>query len=90
MPAWEGTLSEQEIWTAIAAIVSLRHADGDAASEPKRPLGPSVLMEIYCGRKDVRLTDEHIAPFALVPRRRQLDLATIRKSEQAPVTLADG
>jgi mono/diheme cytochrome c family protein len=31
MPAWGGTLSEQQIWTVIAAIVSLRHADGDAS-----------------------------------------------------------
>jgi len=30
MPAWSGTLSEEEMWTVIAAIVSLRHADGDA------------------------------------------------------------
>ncbi|HTO45587.1 MAG TPA: cytochrome c [Burkholderiales bacterium] len=30
MPAWNGTLSEAEMWTAIAAIVSLRHVDGDA------------------------------------------------------------
>jgi mono/diheme cytochrome c family protein len=31
MPGWAGTLSEQEMWTVIAAIVSLRHADGEAA-----------------------------------------------------------
>jgi mono/diheme cytochrome c family protein len=37
MPAWGDTLSEQEIWTAIAAIVSLRHADGDAAPETPTP-----------------------------------------------------
>jgi len=30
MPAWSGVLSEQEIWTAIAAIVSLRHIDPDS------------------------------------------------------------
>jgi mono/diheme cytochrome c family protein len=30
MPGWAGTLSEEEIWSVIAAIVSLRHADGDA------------------------------------------------------------
>jgi len=30
MPAWNGTLSDEEMWTVIAAIVSLRHADGDA------------------------------------------------------------
>jgi mono/diheme cytochrome c family protein len=35
MPGWQGTLSEQEIWTAIAAIVSLRHVEGDAASDGK-------------------------------------------------------
>jgi len=29
MPAWNGTLSEEEMWTVIAAIVSLRHADGE-------------------------------------------------------------
>jgi len=34
MPAWNGTLSEEEMWTVIAAIVSLRHADGDAAAAP--------------------------------------------------------
>jgi len=33
MPAWEGTLSEQEMWTVIAAIVSLRHAEANSASE---------------------------------------------------------
>lgn len=27
MPPWKGTLSEQEIWTVIAAIVSLRTAE---------------------------------------------------------------
>ena len=31
MPAWNGTLSEAEMWTAIAAIVSLRHVDSDAS-----------------------------------------------------------
>jgi mono/diheme cytochrome c family protein len=35
MPAWAGTLSEQEMWTVIAAIVSLRHADGEAAAGPR-------------------------------------------------------
>jgi len=34
MPAWEGTLTEQEMWTVIAAIVSLRHADPDASGSP--------------------------------------------------------
>jgi mono/diheme cytochrome c family protein len=35
MPPWKGVLSDQEVWTVIAAIVSLRHvpveADGDAS-----------------------------------------------------------
>lgn len=30
MPAWGGTLSEEQIWTVVAAIVSLRHADQEA------------------------------------------------------------
>lgn len=29
MPSWGDALSDQEIWTVIAAIVSLRHVDGD-------------------------------------------------------------
>jgi mono/diheme cytochrome c family protein len=29
MPAWSGVLSEQQIWTVIAAIVSLRHVEPD-------------------------------------------------------------
>jgi mono/diheme cytochrome c family protein len=29
MPAWGDTLSEEKIWTVIAGIVSLRHADSD-------------------------------------------------------------
>ena len=33
MPAWGYTLSEQEIWTVLAAIVSLRHADGDTPAD---------------------------------------------------------
>lgn len=33
MPGWAGTLSEEEMWTVIAAIVSLRHADGEAAGQ---------------------------------------------------------
>lgn len=35
MPGWAGTLSEQEMWTVIAAIVSLRHADGEAGDGSK-------------------------------------------------------
>jgi mono/diheme cytochrome c family protein len=31
MPPWKGVLPEEDIWSVIAAIVSLRHADGDAA-----------------------------------------------------------
>ena len=31
MPAWGGTLSEPQIWTVIAAVVSLRHVDADAS-----------------------------------------------------------
>lgn len=31
MPAWGGTLSEKQIWTVIAAIVSLRHVDAGPA-----------------------------------------------------------
>jgi mono/diheme cytochrome c family protein len=34
MPGWAGTLSEEEMWTVIAAIVSLRHAEGEAGSSP--------------------------------------------------------
>lgn len=35
MPPWKGTLSEQEIWTVIAAIVSLRDAEpGPAGTAP--------------------------------------------------------
>jgi mono/diheme cytochrome c family protein len=33
MPAWNGTLSEEEMWTVIAAIVSLRHVDGDVPAK---------------------------------------------------------
>jgi mono/diheme cytochrome c family protein len=33
MPAWGGTLSEEQIWTVIAGIVSLRHAENDATPE---------------------------------------------------------
>jgi mono/diheme cytochrome c family protein len=33
MPAWGDTLSEQQIWTVIAGIISLRHADDDAVPE---------------------------------------------------------
>ena len=39
MPAWEGTLSEQERWTVIAAIVSLRHADGEGDISSERASG---------------------------------------------------
>jgi mono/diheme cytochrome c family protein len=35
MPAWNGTLTEQEMWTVIAAIVSLRDAEGGAGSGTK-------------------------------------------------------
>lgn len=35
MPGWNGTLTEQEMWTVIAAILSLRNADGEAGSETK-------------------------------------------------------
>jgi len=34
MPAWTGTLSEEDMWTVIAAIVSLRHVDGDGVGQP--------------------------------------------------------
>jgi mono/diheme cytochrome c family protein len=37
MPAWGGTLSEQQIWTVVAGIVSLRHANGYAAPETQMP-----------------------------------------------------
>jgi mono/diheme cytochrome c family protein len=37
MPAWRGALSEESIWTVIAAIVSLRHVEGDAV--PENPPG---------------------------------------------------
>jgi len=33
MPAWGGTLSEEQIWTVVAGIVSLQHADPEAAPE---------------------------------------------------------
>jgi len=33
MPGWNGVLSEQEVWTVIAAIVSLRHVDHDASAD---------------------------------------------------------
>jgi cytochrome c553 len=33
MPAWGDTLSEEQIWTVIAGIVSLRHAESDAGPE---------------------------------------------------------
>ena len=34
MPAWGGVLSEEQIWTAIAAIVSLRHVEPEAQGKP--------------------------------------------------------
>jgi mono/diheme cytochrome c family protein len=37
MPAWGGTLSEEQIWTVVAGIVSLRHADDDATPETQMP-----------------------------------------------------
>ncbi|MBI3529135.1 MAG: cytochrome c [Betaproteobacteria bacterium] len=35
MPPWNGVLSEQEVWTVIAAIVSLRHVESDAGADGK-------------------------------------------------------
>ena len=37
MPAWGGALSDEKIWTAVAGIVSLRHADPDPAPENQPP-----------------------------------------------------
>jgi len=37
MPAWGGTLSEEKIWTVVAGIISLRHADIDAAPDNQTP-----------------------------------------------------
>ena len=37
MPAWGGALSDEKIWTAVAGIISLRHADGDAPAENQTP-----------------------------------------------------
>lgn len=34
MPAWKGTLSEEQIWSAVAAIVSLRDAPQDELDSP--------------------------------------------------------
>jgi mono/diheme cytochrome c family protein len=34
MPPWKGVLPEEDIWSVIAAIVSLRHADGDNPPAP--------------------------------------------------------
>jgi mono/diheme cytochrome c family protein len=34
MPAWGGALLEEQIWTAIAAIVSLRHVEPDSQPKP--------------------------------------------------------
>jgi len=36
MPAESGSRPEEETWTVIAAIVSLRHADGDSGSAAAR------------------------------------------------------
>jgi mono/diheme cytochrome c family protein len=35
MPAWNGVLSEQDVWTVIAALVSLRHVEPDAGVDGK-------------------------------------------------------
>jgi mono/diheme cytochrome c family protein len=35
MPPWNGVLSEQELWTVIAAIVSLRHVESDTGADGK-------------------------------------------------------
>lgn len=35
MPPWNGVLSEQELWTVIAAIVSLRHVEPDTGADGK-------------------------------------------------------
>jgi mono/diheme cytochrome c family protein len=35
MPAWGGALSDEKIWTAVAGIISLRHADPDPAPAPE-------------------------------------------------------
>lgn len=32
MPAWKGAIPEEDIWAAVAAILSLRHADPDAGA----------------------------------------------------------
>jgi mono/diheme cytochrome c family protein len=37
MPAWGGSLSEEKIWTVVAGIVSLRHADADTPPENQTP-----------------------------------------------------
>jgi mono/diheme cytochrome c family protein len=37
MPAWGGALSDEKIWTVVAGIVSLRHADPDPAPENQTP-----------------------------------------------------
>ena len=37
MPAWGGALSDEKIWTVVAGIVSLRHADPDPAPENQPP-----------------------------------------------------
>lgn len=35
MPAWKGSISDEDIWSAVAAILSMRHIDGDSPPEPK-------------------------------------------------------
>jgi mono/diheme cytochrome c family protein len=35
MPAWKGSLPDEDIWAAVAAVLSLQRVDGDAASAPK-------------------------------------------------------
>lgn len=35
MPAWKGSISDEDIWAAVAAILSLRHVDGDAVEGSK-------------------------------------------------------
>jgi mono/diheme cytochrome c family protein len=37
MPAWGGSLSEEKIWTVVAGIISLRHADSDTPPVDQTP-----------------------------------------------------
>ncbi|MBK8017955.1 MAG: cytochrome c [Betaproteobacteria bacterium] len=30
MPSWKGVLPDEDIWSAVAAVISLRQADGDS------------------------------------------------------------